>query len=521
MDHKINTAMLWCMFFFVLGVLSRIPFMSNMPYYVDASYYVTALDHYHPGLGLPSSMGYILYIALAKCVHLILQDSHMSYIFLSIFFSGVASSLIFLLGQEMFGRKGGIISAFLLLSSPLIWFNGEVVFSYMIVMSFSIAFVLLGLKNIKNPSFILALSCSLILAFIGGLRPQDLVLLGPAWLYIIFHNRKEHILYVFFILAAAVLAWLLPMIAFSGGLEFYLSSFLSEGPSLFGANLSEHLYRVGGNFEKFGKFLVRGLGVGVIFLFASIGRMPLLLRRENRLFLILLVPSLLFFLGGYLGNPGHMFATYFVYLLLVVFMLLQLKIQKWIVAIMVVSNVLIFTWGVQKKENWDKLTWYKASDIQNRNFTLKQKVDYIQKNFDPKTTLILGDMGGRGHMFQASYHLRDFRFMVVPYSTFGEPKSDVLVLRYPYKALPLRVNISRTLKSYEMIVLLDKDDIRHFQGDPDLKVISLISGVKIYFLKTTLKKLRSKKLNATVKENINKIAAQMIADFREEMAPIK
>ena len=113
-------------FFCLLGVLLRLPCQSHILHEWDSVQFALALDNFDIRLHQPHPPGmFVFYILLGRLCHLFIPDANASLVCLSTIATGLATATIFILTSNWLGRATGRIIALVLLTSPLVWFQGE------------------------------------------------------------------------------------------------------------------------------------------------------------------------------------------------------------------------------------------------------------------------------------------------------------------------------------------------------------------------------------------------------------
>ena len=135
-NHK-NKDIILPLFFFTLTILTRIPFTSKYLYHWDSVQFALSLENYDITVHQPHPPGYFLYVMLGRLINFFVKDANTTFIFISILFSSLAVVTIYFLGKEIFDKKTGILAALIALTSPNLWFHGEVALTYIVEAFFS------------------------------------------------------------------------------------------------------------------------------------------------------------------------------------------------------------------------------------------------------------------------------------------------------------------------------------------------------------------------------------------------
>lgn len=222
-------AALIAMGFLVAGVTSRIPFRSQILYHWDSVNFALATTHFDIAQGQPHVPGYPVYVALGWLGNLITGDPQVTYVWISILFSGLSASAMYCLGSLMFGRRTGIVAAVFLLTSPLFWFYGEIALPHVVDTFFIIVVVLLLYAAWNGKEWHL-FAASVTIAFASGIRPQTAVFLGPLLLLTACRMQLRTVILSGIAAVALAALWAVPLLWLTGGLARYtqLTSQLSQ-----------------------------------------------------------------------------------------------------------------------------------------------------------------------------------------------------------------------------------------------------------------------------------------------------
>src|SRR4030066_522216 len=202
--------------FFFLGIVTRVPFTSRLLLNMDSCQFALALEKVDLTGPQPHPPGYFLYIMLGLLLNVFIADANTVYVSISVFFSGIAIAAVYLLGKEVFERKIGIVAALLALSSPSLWFHGEVALTYVVEAFFSTAIALFCWRILTGQEKYLWIS-AVILGLAGGIRQNTPVFLLPVWLYSVRNMAPRRFVASLCVLAATGLSWFIPMVWMSGG----------------------------------------------------------------------------------------------------------------------------------------------------------------------------------------------------------------------------------------------------------------------------------------------------------------
>ena len=400
---------------FIIGVISRIPFQSQLLYHWDSVNFALGMEHFDVRLHQPHPPGYLLYILLGRLVNLLIGDANTSLVCISVVFGGLTTSVVYLLGRRLFGRTEAVISAMLALTSPAFWFYGEVALTYILEAFFVTAIALACLETLRGNRWAAFLS-ALLLGLAGGIRQTTLLLMLPLWVFSLRKCSWRLIVATTILLGLTVMSWLAPTISLSGGLNSYLIASRSIGGGvlsnfeLFGEGQS--LLSSLGPFIRLGMYLVYGLMLGLVPLLYSIikrlGRPRNTLRQwlsDDRIHVmsLWLIPNLTFY-ALLVRAPGHTFSFMPALVLMEASAIVMLSrdLPGWLpwsaidpilalTSLILIVNVAFFLFappflfGVRRVA----MTTPSRATIDYRDRYLSERVDYITEHFDAATTVVL------------------------------------------------------------------------------------------------------------------------------------
>jgi hypothetical protein len=299
---------------FLLTILTRVPFTSKLLYHWDSVQFALALENYDITVHQPHPPGYFLYVMLGRLVNFFVKDANSTFIFISILFSGLTIVAIYFLGKEIFDNKTGILAALIALTSPNLWFHGEVALTYVVEAFFSSFVALLCWRILKGEHKYLWLSV-VALGIAGGIRQNTVVFLLPLWLFSVKGVPLRKIITSVGLLGIICLLWFIPMVWMTGGWNAYQSAFRELW--LFNTGHVSVFEKGWGSFQIFStalaNFVLYGVGAGIFILgiatYSLIRHRKLRFLDSNKIFFYLLwiMPSVLFYLLIFIhpANPGY------------------------------------------------------------------------------------------------------------------------------------------------------------------------------------------------------------------------
>ena len=120
----------WAAGLAVLTLITRIPLRSTQLFAWDSANFALALQHYNVAWHQPQPPGYILYVAAARLLHVVVADANAAYVWLSVVASVGAVWCAVLVGGRLFGTPTGVLGGLILTTSSLFWGQGEVAYPY-------------------------------------------------------------------------------------------------------------------------------------------------------------------------------------------------------------------------------------------------------------------------------------------------------------------------------------------------------------------------------------------------------
>jgi len=300
---------------FVATVLSRLPFASRMLFHMDSVQYALALKQYDIGLHQPHPPGYFVYVVLGRMMQWIVPDPNMAFVSLSILFTAGTVIVVYLLARALFDDRSALISAVFAMTSPNLWFYGEIAMNYGLESFFSaaIAYACWQVHTRKDARYLAVLV--ILLGLSGGVRQNTPVFLFPLVLYACKEMPLRSLLLAILALCAVSLGWFVPMLVSTGGWEAYRGAFhellqFHVGPqSVFETGVAKLVLHA----RALITFLVYGMGGGFVLLLFSfyvmVRRCAFDDMRRDLLsfFACWIAPAFCFYLFVVIhpGNPGH------------------------------------------------------------------------------------------------------------------------------------------------------------------------------------------------------------------------
>jgi hypothetical protein len=421
-----------------VGVASRLPFQSSILHHWDSVNFALALENYDVRLHQPHPPGtFFLYVLCGRLFNLYFDDGNLSLVWVSTVATGLAAAAIFLLAAAWFDIRRAITVSLVMLTSPLIWFQGEVALSYMPEFFWTLLIVYTCLK-VREPGKRSLFASALLMGLAGGIRPNTPVFLFPLWLFVLIQGLRarrytsKEMLIALLVLALGVSIWAVPTVVMSGGLAAYLDAFswwrgqhVESSGTLQGITL--HLARLA-------VFLCYALGAALLPV-AWVLLKDWRVLKENlprdwraRAVCIWVLPGLAYYIFIHVQQSGHIFT-----ILPAVIILGGLSVARLghflsmynrsalpvVTSIVIASNMLFFALGPANMFGASRVTLasptWKA--IHQYDSYVSNRLDAIRTHFSPEDTVVLADPR---NFRIPDYYLREYQNTSLSYQIVEE-----------------------------------------------------------------------------------------------------
>lgn len=487
---------------FGLGIATRLPFQAELVQEWDAGNFALAVENYNLPLEQPHRPGtFLIYVSLARCLNMVLDNPTASLTMVSVIASGIAATALYTIGTTWFNVRVGWAAALLMLASPLVWFYGEMPLSYMpefcVVTLIVLTAYFTGLGQRTALPFL-----GLLMGLAGGVRPNTPIFLLPLALFAVVRGLQtqrfqlKHVSAAVAIGVAALAVWLVPLLIIAGGPATYWQ--MVQGWMHGHVDDATSLIQVLDNVIFFLKTVLFVVGVAALPMLGLLFRHgSAFIRRLNRdwhsqIIALWLFPGMMYFTFVHLQRQGHTFTVMPAMILLAGLAVVALgdRLEKQyrhagllLIATIVSLNALFFLCAPSSIRS--------LHSIQAFDTKFTERIEFIRANFPPETTTVLAQ---KHYGRLPDVHLPDFQ----------ERHLSRLVERQPIR-LPAQV---RTL------VLLDNKIYRKPGQDEGFEKLSLPSGSTIRYRtwsenqRLEVTKLTSKLVPATPAEKIGGSTSQ-------------
>jgi hypothetical protein len=303
----------------LLGVailLSRLPFRAGMLNSFDSINYALALKHFDMRLAQPQAPGYPLYVLLGRLANLFFEPNQ-ALIALSVVFSALAGVGLYLAGKEIFGERAGWIAALLAVTSPPVWYLGEMATPYTLDLFFSAISGWLCYRAWMSSDTRQVWPAAVVVGLAGALRLQSLVFLLPLLVFAVWQFPWRMKALGVGTALAIFGAFFLPAVIASGGPKAFLLLMIGIVPIFRDAETvvrTTRWVRFAANLKSMTNYSLRTVGeLSLPFILAGWVAQPGCFRprRDSKLTFLLawLLPAWFFYFIIWPGNLGTMLVS--------------------------------------------------------------------------------------------------------------------------------------------------------------------------------------------------------------------
>jgi hypothetical protein len=482
----------WVVLLFVVGLVSRVIFQSQILYHWDSVNFAYAIHEFDLAKEQPHPPGYIGYVWLSQVVDSFIHDAQTTLVSLSIVASALSVVALFYLGRAMFDRRVGLIAALFLASSPLFWFYGEIALPHtldtllVIVAAWWLYETMVGKHGYLYPGVVM-------LAIAGGVRPQTLVFLAPLLLFALRGVGWRRFLVAGLLGGVVCLGWFIPLMALSGGYSNYMR-IMGEFGSRFQDTTSVFMgagwWGLQRNLIKLTLYTGYGWSLpllpAILYVAIRFWQREWPQRWDSILFLCLWAgPSLLFYVLVHMGQQGLVFVFLPAFLLVSAVGLVRLLAARpyWLTATtaaLVALNIAIFWLGPEYPLGTSAQRLLTRETLVNSDRYYQARIRAIRENFAPEATLILA-----ANWHHVEYYLPEYRRLPFNLGSKWEINEGAAA-NEPGSALtatPAELDLQLNSSGSATVVIFDPE-LMDFNSTPELaKALSLSNGEILNYLK--------------------------------------
>lgn len=208
----------------VVGVGLYVPTASHLLYHVDSIGFAQAIHHFNMRLHQPPIPGFPLYVLTLRGVKALTHASDVACIVTVSIAATISSGLLFYtLARQLMGDGDAGWLTVLLLTSPVVWFNADISFSYATALLSSLAVACAAFALLRGAHWA-RYATPILWGLAAGFRQDVGLMLAPL---IVYGARRElwcSRRYVATFTGLAVLTpalWFIPLVEAAGGLRRY------------------------------------------------------------------------------------------------------------------------------------------------------------------------------------------------------------------------------------------------------------------------------------------------------------
>lgn len=428
---------------------------------------------YDPVLHRPHPPGYPLYIAVAKMVEPLFGDANATMVALSIFSTALAVALIYFAGQRLFNRRVGLMAAFMLFASPLVWFFSEVAFAYAVQLPFAVLATWLLCEMWLRRRY--AFWAALVIGIGAGFRQDVMLFFGPFFMAASLRLGIRRMLASWLALALAVTTWLVPFALSLESLAEYnqantVQSQLVASDSLWVAGVSG----ISKNVEEllWGLFLLLGVA-GLLISSLALLMLGQQVRRDSRVWflLALCVWPLVFYLVTFFHYYAYVMIIAPAAFLLAAFAAIrwvELAFHRWpgrvvgsavtvlLLAAVSLGQVVFFGVSALPSEMSRKLGSFSQAAIERVDRETAALIAATRQH-DPDATLVLYVAAGEEQMYfrQSNYYLPEYRQVWLRPESGAAYYDNWMSIGRQYRGEDLRIS----LLGQEQVLVIGQADV--------------------------------------------------------------
>lgn len=473
---------------FIVTILSRLPFQSQYLYHWDSVNMAFGVLQFDVPNGAPQYPGYIVYIVIAQITNLLFNDPQRTMVFISVLSSGLAVVTLFYLGREMFNPVTGLIAALFLAASPLFWFYSEIALPHTFDLFFITLCAWLLYKIMIGQTRWLWLT-TILLALLGGFRQQDLLFMAPIAVLACYRVGVWRIVGALLLGALVTLAWIIPLMAYSGGIRSYLDGSAAYTALFF---TTTSIFSGAGEFglrrnilNKLIPYTLYGWSLATLAVLYWLPLLPRHLRSwlTNRKFWFLLLwiaPSVGFYAIVHMGQQGLVFVFLPALLLISAQGLYRLFVSRPALlrastALVVLVGVVIFVFVPTYPLGKDSIKILTYDSLRQHDQQIASQISAVRENFKPGDTVLLAASWRFSQFYLPEYSFIRFNIGAKFEVDAGQAKGGDFV-NQPVSAAELGLPANQSWN----IVVMDEEMLEF--ADSPLEQVELANGFSLNYL---------------------------------------
>jgi hypothetical protein len=392
-----NRDLLIIIVLFLIGIVTRLPFLEQMQSHWDGPQYSIGAIRYSLEQHTPAPLGYPLYIGLGRMFYQFIGDPFRSILMISVLTSGIGAVVFYLLGKTLSNNRVGMIAVGLYLSAPTFFFFGITAYPYGMVpvIAAALGLCVFVIASKKTESGLLL---SWLFALAIAVRPQEVIpficFYAYGWWYL---RRGEKIQSLVGACLFCAL-WILPFLAIVGGPEKYFTitrTFLQEGAiqGFSATKIANHILPIIKGF-----YLTFTISIILLLYYPYIAirqkAKKLSGNKYLQVFAVWFLPSFLsnvFIRSDHAGYQMIYLSAFIVPIAYAMYSVGKKKNRYIIFVLLCIGfNLWWFFWDRDPMLAKPYIpTSFHYSEIRKNDIRMSEQVGYIAKHFDPKTTIVI------------------------------------------------------------------------------------------------------------------------------------
>jgi len=302
--------------FFVLAILSRLPFQTENLWAHDSVLYERAIDRFSPIDQQPQAPGYLYYVLLIRAFVAMTRDANRAMTIVSLIAGAAAIALLYLFAARLYDERTGRISAIFLLTAVTFWAYAGIAYPYTVLAALTIACAFAFWHAATRSGGRALIGASALYGIAIGFRSDLAVFLAPLWLIAAWGRRLGAAFVGAVVVAALFATWYVGSALADGGFAAFSaalgeqSRFVDDRYSMFG---ERGLSAIGSNIYELARFVGRATYflaplVAAVPLSASARHIELSDRRRALFLLAWTLTPLAIYVPIHVGEYGYVFS---------------------------------------------------------------------------------------------------------------------------------------------------------------------------------------------------------------------
>lgn len=482
--------------FATLVIFLRIPFISEYLYFPDSVIYALGMEKFDLTRDAPSAPGCIGYAAMGKFFNNFTKDTNRSLVFIGMLFSSLGCGVTYILGKEIFGKKAGMGASLLFLTSPLIWYFGEIAMPVTCNLFFSTLVAFFSYMAYTRKRLIYIVASAVSLGIGASFRQDILIFMLPLWIFAAMRKPLRNALPGLVVFLISCLIWIVPSSASAGGFFPYLN-LCKERISGGGGHASymtfSNIFEKKMHINNYLFTLITALFLGFIPFAWNLGRIfnPKAIIRDKRIkFLIVwILPSFIYMnlVGGGRGYSFSHIAAIFICAGLALEIIRSdfsdagfPRLGENVLIILIIAitgvNIFFFLYDPHPLDTWLGNSWFRSADIRKHDEMLKIKLEYIKDNYPVDDSIIF--VGAPKQTFwHVFYYLPSYR-VYQPSGVYW--KGTFMEMAYRHERTILDGPLLQIPQDIKNIIFFDEDLYPHIRAKRKIEKIALDKNHFLY-----------------------------------------